>query len=165
MHQLTITCNYILAIQLPYTNQRTRKKESMKKAQVVVSLGQKKLILPAWVKAALSSNDRLKVYLTVLQAASSHASHPNRNLPDLVNEIAAAGLNTGWLHDVAATATRIDEDLFIADLSRLVKCLADELRTMARPVLETTMGRSGTSLSRIVLARQFAFGSTKRQTG
>ena len=111
----------------------------MKKAQVVVSLGQKKLILPAWVKAALSSNDRLKVYLTVLQAASSHASHPNRNLPDLVNEIAAAGLNTGWLHDVAATATRIDEDLFIADLSRLVKCLADELRTMARPVLETTM--------------------------
>ncbi|HJX36134.1 MAG TPA: hypothetical protein VJ280_04160, partial [Dehalococcoidales bacterium] len=111
----------------------------MKKAQAVASLGQQKLILPAWVKAALSANDRLKVYLTVLQTASSHASHPNRDLPDLVNEIAAAGLNTGWLHDLAAAATRIDEDLFIPDLSRLVKCLVDELETMARPVLETTM--------------------------
>ena len=111
----------------------------MKKAQAVASLGQNKLILPAWVKAALSANDRLKGYLTVLQTASSHALHPNHELPDLANEIAAAGLNTGWLHDVAVAATRIDEDLFIADLSRLVKCLADELRTMARPVLETTM--------------------------
>jgi len=111
----------------------------MKKAQAVASLGQKKLILPAWVKAALSANDRLKVYLTVLQTASSHASHPNRDLPDLANEIAAAGLNTGWLHDVAAAATRIDEDLFVPDLSRLIKCLVDELETMARPVLETTM--------------------------
>ena len=111
----------------------------MKKAQAVASLGQQKLILPAWVKAALSANDRLKVYLTVLQAASSHASHPNRDLPDLVNEIAAAGLTTGWLHDLVVAATRIDEDLFVPDLSRLVKCLADELRTMARPVLETTM--------------------------
>jgi uncharacterized protein Yka (UPF0111/DUF47 family) len=111
----------------------------MKKAQAVASLGQQKLILPAWVKAALAANDRLKVYLTVLQTASSHASHPNRDLPDLVNEIAAAGLTTGWLHDLAATATRIDEDLFIPDLSRLVKCLVDELETMARPVLETTM--------------------------
>ena len=111
----------------------------MKKAQAVASLGQQKLILPAWVKAALSANDRLKVYLTVLQAASSHASHPNRDLPDLVNEIAAAGLTTGWLHDLVAAATRIDEDLFVPDLSRLVKCLVDELETMARPVLETTM--------------------------
>ena len=111
----------------------------MKKSQAVASLGQKKLILPAWVKAALSANDHLKVYLTVSQTASSHASHPNRDLPDLANEIAAAGLNTGWLHDVPAAATRIDKDLFVPDLSRLIKCLVDELETMARPVLETTM--------------------------
>ena len=111
----------------------------MKKDQAVASLGQKKLILPAWVKAALLANDRLKVYLTVLQTASSHALHPNRDLPDLANEIRAAGLNTGWLHDVVVAATRIDEDLFVPDLSRLINCLVDELETMARPVLETTM--------------------------
>ena len=45
----------------------------MQKTAAVASLGQRRLMLPAWVKAALSANDRLKVYLTVLQAASSHA--------------------------------------------------------------------------------------------
>lgn len=42
----------------------------------------------------MSANDCLKAYLTVLQSASSHASHSNRDVPDLSREIAAAGLNT-----------------------------------------------------------------------
>ena len=78
----------------------------MQKTQAVASLGQQRLLLPAWVKAALSANDRLKVYLTVLQSASTHASHPNRDVPDLSKEIAAAGLSTPWLHDLAAVAHR-----------------------------------------------------------
>ncbi len=110
----------------------------MQKTQAVASLGQHRLMLPAWVKAALSANDRLKVYLTVLQSASSHASHPHRAMPDLSKEIAAAGLNTVWLHDLAAVARRVDEDLFIPDLTRLIKCIEEDLATMARPVLETT---------------------------
>ena len=110
----------------------------MQKSQAVESLGQRRLMLPAWVKAALTANDRLKVFLTVLQAAARHAAHPNRDLPDLANEIAAAGLNAGWLNNAVATATRIDEDLLVPDFSRLVKALADDLGTMARPVLETT---------------------------
>lgn len=111
----------------------------MQKTQAVVSLGQHRLMLPAWVKAALSANDRLKVYLTVVQSASSHATRPNRAVPDLSTEIAAAGLSTAaWLHDLAAVARRVDEDLFVPDLPRLVRCIADDLATMARPVLETT---------------------------
>lgn len=109
----------------------------MQKTQAVASLGQHRLMLPAWVKAALSANDRLKVYLTVLQAAASHAAHPHRDVPDLSKEIAAAGLNTAWLHELAAVARRVDEDLYVPDLPRLVKCVADDLTTMARPVLET----------------------------
>src|SRR6266702_2576383 len=121
------------------TEQRTGKWDTMHKAQAVASLGQRKLMLPGWVKAALSANDRLKVYLTVLQAASSHASHPNRDLPDLAKELAAAGPDTGWLHDVAAAATQVDDDLLMPDMPRLVKCFVDDLATMARPVLETTI--------------------------
>lgn len=110
----------------------------MQKTQAVAALGQPRLLLPGWVKAALSANDRLKVYLTILQAASSHASHPNRELPDLAEEIAAAGLNTRWLHDVVAAARQIDEDLLLPDLPRLVAGFVEELAIMARPVLETT---------------------------
>ena len=110
----------------------------MQKSRAVESLGQRRLMLPAWVKAALSANDRLKVFLTVLQAATRHAAHPNRDLPDLANEIAAAGLNAAWLNNAVAAATRIDDDFLVPDFSRLVKGLADELATMARPVLETS---------------------------
>jgi uncharacterized protein Yka (UPF0111/DUF47 family) len=95
-------------------------------------------MLPAWVKAALSANDRLKVYLTVLQAAASHAAQPKRELPDLAAEMAAAGLGEAWLQEVAAGATRIEADLHVPDMPRLAKCFADDLGAMARPVLETT---------------------------
>ncbi len=114
----------------------------MQKAQAVESLGHRKLTLPAWVKAALSANDRLKVYLTVLQAASSHAAHPNRDLPDLAMETAAAGLHAGWLHEVASVAQRVNEDLVVPELQRLIKCFVEDLATMARPVLETTAAGS-----------------------
>jgi uncharacterized protein Yka (UPF0111/DUF47 family) len=114
----------------------------MQKAQAVAALGQRGLMLPAWVKAALSANDRLKVYLTVLQAASAHAVHPKRELPDLSTELAAAGLSAGWLHDVASSARRVDEYLVVPDLPRLVKCIVEDLAAMARPVLETTAPES-----------------------
>jgi uncharacterized protein Yka (UPF0111/DUF47 family) len=109
----------------------------MQKGHAVAALGQRRLMLPGWVKAALSANDRLKVYLTVLQAASSHASHPTRELPDLTTEVSAAGLNAVWLHDLATAATKSDADLRLSDLPRIVKCFVDDLATMARPVLET----------------------------
>lgn len=49
-----------------------------------------RLMLPAWVKSALSAHDRLEVYLTVPQSASSHAAHPEREVSDLAKEFAAA---------------------------------------------------------------------------
>lgn len=67
---------------------RLQRIEPMLKTQVVASFGQKRLMLPAWVKAALSANDRLKVFLTVLQSASTHASHPNRGVHDLTTKLA-----------------------------------------------------------------------------
>jgi uncharacterized protein Yka (UPF0111/DUF47 family) len=109
----------------------------MQKTQAVASLGQHRLMLPAWVKAALSANDRLKVYLTVLQAAASHAMHPHREVLDLTREIAAVGLSALWLQNVAAVARRVDDDVFVPDLPRLVKGMAEALAIMARPVLET----------------------------
>jgi uncharacterized protein Yka (UPF0111/DUF47 family) len=110
----------------------------MQKAQAVAALGQRRLMLPGWVKAALSANERLKVYLTVLQSAWSHAAQPDSDPPDLAKEIAAAGLSDAWLLDVAAGARQIEGDLVVPALPRVIKCLADDLSTMARPVLEST---------------------------
>jgi len=109
----------------------------MQKAQAVAALGQRRLMLPGWVKAALSANDRLKVYLTVLQSAWVHAAQPEGDPPNLAREIAAAGLTGEWLHEVVAGARRIDGDLVVPELGRIVRSLADDLSTMARPVLES----------------------------
>ena len=109
----------------------------MQKTLAVAALGEHRLMLPAWVKAALRANDRLKLCLSVLQEAATHARHPGRELPDLAREIAATGLDAAWLHELAANARRVDEDLLMPDLARLLKCLADDLAVMARPVLET----------------------------
>ncbi len=111
----------------------------MQKNVAVAALGLRKLMLPAWVKAALSANDRLKVYLTVLQAASAHASQPQRELPDLATEITAAGLSGGWLQDAAAGATRVDTELHVPNLQQLIKCFVEDLKSMARPVLENNL--------------------------
>jgi uncharacterized protein Yka (UPF0111/DUF47 family) len=110
----------------------------MQKTAAVASLGQSKLMLPAWVKAALSANDRLKVYLTVLQAAASQAAEPQRELPDLAAEMAAAGLSDGWLQKAVTGATRVDADLRVPNMAQLAKYFSEDLRCMARPVLENS---------------------------
>ena len=91
---------------------------------------------------------------------------PNRDLPDLAKEIAAAGLNPAWLHQLAAAARRVDEDLYIPDLSRLVKCIGDDLAIMARPVLETTPGGEDTQRRvqyRLDWLARLAHGPAQRQ--
>jgi len=111
----------------------------MLKSQALASLGQRGLLMPVWVKAALAANDRLKLYLTVLQAASAHADHPEQEALDLSHELDAAGLGSAtWLHDLPAGASRIDGTLVVPELDRLVSSIAEDLSTMARPVLEAS---------------------------
>lgn len=109
----------------------------MRKSDAVAELGPHSLSLPGWVKAALSANDRLKLCLTLLQTAVSHADHPQRALPDLQGEMNAAGLNHAWLQELPAAASKAGEGYFIADLPRLAHMLNEDLAAMARPVLET----------------------------
>ena len=99
-------------------------------------MGTSTLLLPAWIKSALAANDRLKLYLTVLQAAAAHAEHPEREPLDLGREIAAAGVEGRWLRDLPATCSRVDGALLVPELQRLTQRLAEDLGVMARPLLE-----------------------------
>lgn len=125
----------------------------MQKSQAVAMLGQRGLMMPVWVNAALAANDRLKLYLSVLQAAVAHAERPEREALDLSRELAALGLGSAtWLHELPAGASRVggghpdkhhdgedDGDiLLIPELDRLVAALNDDLAIMARPVLESS---------------------------
>lgn len=112
----------------------------MEKSDAVASLGQSSLLQPTRVRAALRANDRLKLYLTVLQAAATQAAHPGQSALDLSREIAAAGVGASgeadWLHDLPATASRQGGRVHLPDLPRLAQGLHDDLLTMARPLLD-----------------------------
>lgn len=111
----------------------------MQKSQALASLGQQGLLLPVWVKAALAANDRLKLYLTVLQAAAAHAGHPHQDAPDLTREVAAANIASGsWLLELPGGASCVDGAVLVPELARLVSGLREDLAIMARPVLEVT---------------------------
>ncbi len=112
----------------------------MKKHDAVASLGQASLLAPARVRAALKANDRLKLYLTVLQAAAAHAAAPERAPLDLAREIAAADIapreQATWLRELPASAAQQGHALHLPDLPRLAARLLEDLETMARPVLD-----------------------------
>ncbi|PZP33932.1 MAG: phosphate transport regulator [Roseateles depolymerans] len=107
----------------------------MDKTDAVASLGQQSLLLPAWVNAALRANDRLKLLLTLLQLAASHALAPQQKQGDLRHELATAGLDAPWLRELPASASRDGEDVLLPELPQLCALLATELATMARPLL------------------------------
>ena len=60
---------------------------TMDKQKAVATLGQNSLLLSAWITAALLANDRLKLYLSVLQSAAAHAADPQAPLPDWSAEL------------------------------------------------------------------------------
>jgi uncharacterized protein Yka (UPF0111/DUF47 family) len=112
----------------------------MEKDKAVAALGSASLLRPGQLRQALLANDRLKLYLTVLQAAAAHAAAPRHALPDLTRDIAAAGIqapeDAHWLMELPATAARQGTGFALADLPRLAQRLSDDLGTMALPLMD-----------------------------
>lgn len=109
----------------------------MNKIEAIASIGQDSLLLPARIKAALLANDRVKLYLSVLQAAAVHADHADVEPLDLSQEMTAVGERSAWLQNLAATASHVDGVLQVPNLQQLVKRLSDDLGLMARPLVES----------------------------
>lgn len=121
----------------------------MEKESAVASLGQSSLLLPAWIKAALQANDRLKLYLSVLQSAAQRAANPAANSPDWAREIAHLGLRDAtWLKEVATTAYLQDQMLIVPELSLWLEALAADLSIMARPLCDIAEHRNAALAAR-----------------
>ena len=109
----------------------------MQKETAVASLGESALLMPAWARAALAANDRLKFYLSTLQAAVSHANNPEIPVMDLRREQEAAGVRASWLQDLITGSARDGRGYSLPGLPYLLKVLRADLDLMARPVLQT----------------------------
>jgi uncharacterized protein Yka (UPF0111/DUF47 family) len=113
----------------------------MLKHDAVASLGELALVQPTRLREALRANDRLKLALTVLQAAAAQAAAPERPPVDLAHEIAAAGVDdrdeARWWRELPSHAVRADDGLHLTGFETLVRHLAADLTTMARPLLDS----------------------------
>jgi hypothetical protein len=63
------------------------------KSEIIERLGQADLLLPALIAEGLTANDRVKLRLSVLQAAARHAGEPTGARFDLARECHAAGID------------------------------------------------------------------------
>ncbi len=76
------------------------------KTQLIETLGEDSLILPAQIESGLAANDRLKYYLTLLQVARSHADQPDQPASSLKPERLVAGIRDSALDLVVGRHTR-----------------------------------------------------------
>lgn len=111
------------------------KTDMMRKEQAVAALGKQSLLLPARIKAALAANDRLKLYLSLLQAALQHGRDPQEPDMDWRGEVHRAGLDDQvWLVDLPRSADLEDDILMLQEPERFVDALVEGIEVMARPV-------------------------------
>ncbi len=79
------------------------------KSRIIEHLGEADILLPSLIAAGLAANDRVKVHLSVLQAAADHARNPSAAVPDLAAECRAAGLEPAPLVQLVS-GSRISAD-------------------------------------------------------
>jgi hypothetical protein len=105
------------------------------KAEIISRLGQSDVLLPSLIAEGLSANDRVKVRLSILQAAERHARDPAGAKFDLATECSAAGIDAAAMEtlvDWASIAT--DQRVAAPGLRDLGSGIWADLMTMIRAV-------------------------------
>ena len=118
------------------------------KADVLEQLGETALILPDLVNRALTANDRIKYYLTLLQAARDHAAHPNVT-SSLQAEREASGVDDPRLDGVVAGSALENEHQLHIPHARLIHLrIVDGMGQMLEPFKSADAGLLYERLSR-----------------
>lgn len=111
------------------------------KTQVIETLGEDALTLPAQIEAGLAANDRLKYYFTLLQMARSHADQPNQPASSLKQERLAARIGDGDLDRLVAGTHKEGLSYRVSGSRQLMTAIAGDARLMAVPVDNATKER------------------------
>lgn len=114
----------------------------MEKTEAVAQLGQTTLLMPAWIKAGLHANDRLKLLLSLLQSAYALAHASAAGTLDWRREVRSTGMpQLDPLIDWEQTAHLDDDALVLPHLALYFHTLGEDLQLMARPVLAGDAGQ------------------------
>ncbi len=105
------------------------------KSEIIEQLGQVDLLLPSLIAEALAANDRVKLRLSVLQAATRRAGDPKAARFDLTSECRTAGIDHVPLETLVNHASLLaGERVSAPGLSSLGAALWDDMAAMIRAV-------------------------------
>jgi uncharacterized protein Yka (UPF0111/DUF47 family) len=105
------------------------------KSQIIRELGQADILLPALIAEGLAANDRIKVRLSALQAASRHAQAPHEPADDLSAESRAAGIAPATLTPLISGAHATSNGRLAApSLAKLLRDIEDDAKAMIHAV-------------------------------
>jgi len=107
------------------------------KTQILAAIGEDGLQSAASLNAALAANDRVKYAFSLLQMALAHAEHPEQPAATLKRERIGCGLDDPDLDTVVAGARMVGRACHVAGAARIFGRIADDMRSMAAPVLAT----------------------------
>lgn len=109
-------------------------------AQVVEAAGESGLLLPDLLSAGLAANDRLKYYLTLLQAADAHAREPLAAVADLRGAREASGVSDPSLDDaVARSRSAASGAVSVPGGEAIRRRIVGDLDAMLAPVRATAV--------------------------
>jgi len=105
------------------------------KSKIIEQLGESDILLPALIAQGLSANDRVKVRLSILQAAARHARDPAQVHFDLRDECRGASLDLVAMETLVNRAGRLgDERITAPGLGDLRTAIWDDIASMMEAV-------------------------------
>jgi len=120
------------------------------KSEIIERLGQSDILLPALIADGLASNNRVKVRLSVLQAAARHAREPHGTSFDLDSECRAVGLDASAMQALVNGAGQLSaEQITAPGLGGLLTAICDDVTTMTRAVKAADKADGDFALARL----------------
>jgi hypothetical protein len=105
------------------------------KLSILERTGARAMLLPELITRGLAANDRLKYYLTLLQAAHAHATAPHQPAQTLRTQREASGVDDASLDQVVqGSIDRGGHSIYIPGACAIVESLFEELRRMLEPI-------------------------------
>ena len=127
------------------------------KSQIIKELGQTAILLPALIAQGLAANDRVKVRLSVLQAAARHARDPLGGAFDLSEECRLADIDAMAMETLVNGAAAVGgERIVAAGLGKLEAAIWDDVDAMIRAVTAGDAAEGDSAGHRLAVLRAAA---------
>jgi uncharacterized protein Yka (UPF0111/DUF47 family) len=105
------------------------------KARIVEELGETALVLPRFVADGLRANDRVKYYMSLMQACREHAARPDSTPSDLRAEREASGEDDATLDEVVGgSRAGTDGAVLVPHAARIHEQLLNSIEQMFAPL-------------------------------